>query len=111
MNGLEYHLCNSVSHFQEQNPKLAGIWWRGRRSSQNHGDEFAVSYRFRPNYVIVKRVVHSHLGGVLVEPSEDGEERGGTKGRGIAFDWNVVAEAEAEAAAEVEAVGMAAVVQ
>ena len=49
--------------------------------------------------------VQSLLGGVLVEPSEDGGERGGTKGRRIAFDENMAA--EAEAAAEVEEVGMA----
>ena len=45
------------------------------------------------------------MGGVLFKPPEDGGERGGTKGRGIAFDRNVTA--EAEAAAEVEAAGIA----
>jgi hypothetical protein len=79
-----------VSYFLEQNPKLA----------------------VRPNYAIIKRVlmeVQSLLGGVLVEPSEERGERGGTKGRRIAFDENMAE--EAEAAAEVEAVGTAAVVQ
>ena len=50
--------------------------------------------------------VQSLLGGVLVEPPEDGGERRGTKGTRVAFNQNMAA--EAEAAAEIEAAGMAA---
>jgi hypothetical protein len=68
--------------------------------------------RFQPSYAIIKRMfmeVQSLLGGVLVQPPEDGGKRGETKGRGIAFAWNLAA--KEEAAAEVEAVGMVATVQ
>jgi hypothetical protein len=59
--------------------------------------------------VIIKRVVQSLLGGVIVTPPEDRGERWGTKGREFAFDQNGVA--EVEAAVEVEVAGTADAVQ
>ena len=67
-------------------------------------------YRFQPNYAIVKKALieaQSLLGGVLVEPPEDGGERGGTKGKGGCF--RLKRNGRGRGGTEVEAPGKAAV--